>query len=238
MGAQAITGGITGGIGAGLGIYQAIKGAKESRDAKNAMDNYERQNLENIHDNTRVSTLGADRQLAEQARLASGQISALQGAGTRGLIGGLGRVEVGNQNVNQQVTANLDEQQKQIDFARAEDQARIRSMQENRENADLSALSSQYQSGKQDLNTGLGTAVMGLGMAGNSVARGLSNKKGVANTPLVNNLPQSGYQNNPILSNPMYNPMNFGTQNNVYQQPIGQFGTLGNGMFKNYNPYV
>lgn len=161
-------GAISGGLGLGMGLYQSIAGAKEKREAQNALENYQRQQLQNVYDNTAVSTLGADRQIENQARLASGQISALQGAGVRGLIGGLGRVEAGNQNVNQQIAADLDQQQKQIDFARAGDQANIRTMQENRENADISALSSQYMAGKQDQNTGMGNIALGAGMLGNA----------------------------------------------------------------------
>lgn len=162
-----IASGITGGLSAGIGIYQAIQGAKEKRDAQKALENYKRQELENVAEDLQVSTLGADRQLAEQSRLASTQIGALQGGGTRALLGGLGRVEAGNQAVNDQITADLDQQRKQIDQMIASDNANIRSMQENRENADINALSSQYQSGKQDMNMGIGNALQGIGSVAN-----------------------------------------------------------------------
>ena len=160
---------ITGGLSVGMGIYQTIQGAKQKRDAQKALENYQRQNLQdsNVAKDLQVSTLGADRQLAEQARLASTQIGALQGGGTRALLGGLGRVEAGNQEVNNQITADLDQQQKQIDQMVAQDNANIRNMQENRENADISALSSQYQAGKQDMNMGLGNIVQGVGSVAN-----------------------------------------------------------------------
>jgi hypothetical protein len=160
---------VTGGLSAGIGIYQAIQGAKEKRNAKKALENYKRQELENVAEDLQVSTLGADRQLAEQSRLASTQIGALQGGGTRALLGGLGRVEAGNQAVNDQITADLDQQRKQIDQMIASDNANIRSMQENRENADINALSSQYQSGKQDMNMGIGNALQGIGSVANSI---------------------------------------------------------------------
>lgn len=222
---------VSGGLGVGMGLYQTINGAKEKREAQRALENYQRQQLQNVYDNTAVSTLGADRQIENQARLASGQIAALQGAGVRGLIGGLGRVEAGNQNVNQQIAADLDQQQKQIDFARAGDQANIRAMQENRENADISALSSQYMAGKQDQNTGMGNIALGAGMLGNAfggiggggqkpTSQGGYTVSGSAmspNTPMtplsMRFAPESGYANPPILTNPAYNPQNFGPQN-------------------------
>jgi len=193
MGAQAITGG----LGLGMGLYQSIAGAKEKREAADALANYPRQQLENVYDNTAVSTLGADRQIENQARLASGQISALQGGGARTLIGGLGRVEAGNQNVNQQIAADLDQQQKQIDFARAGDQANIRAMQENRENQDINALSSQYMAGKQDQNTGFGNMALGAGMLGNAFGQTAQD----VYPPKPDSVGQSGYTVSPIGNN-------------------------------------
>ena len=75
-----VAGGVLGTVG---GIYGMIQGAKEQREAKDALDNYHRQELSNVYNNNQISTLGADRQRMEQARLASGQISALQDSGDR-----------------------------------------------------------------------------------------------------------------------------------------------------------
>ena len=159
----------TAGISAGLGIYNAIRGAKEQHDAKVALDNYQRQQLNNAYDNMQVSTRGADLQREEASRLASEQVDALQGGGTRALVGGLGRVETGNQRVNLGIGANLDEQQKAIDQAKAEDDARIRQMIEARQNQDINALSSQYQAGKNDMNMGFGNIVQGFGSMQNQM---------------------------------------------------------------------
>lgn len=161
---------------AGVGLlgsgYQAIKGAKDARDAKNALDNYQRQEFNNVAEGMQVSTLGADLQREEQARLASTQVGALQGAGVRGVLGGLGRVEAGNQMLNRQIGAELDAQQKQIDQMYAQDEANIRNMQEQREMQDISGLSSQYNAGNQQMMQGIGgmaqTGIAGLGALGKS----------------------------------------------------------------------
>lgn len=156
---------------AGVGLlgsgYQAIKGAKDAKDAKNALDNYQRQEFNNVAEGMQVSTLGADLQKEEQARLAATQVGALQGAGVRGLLGGLGRVEAGNQMLNRQIGAELDEQQKQIDQIYAQDEANIRGMKEQRETQDISGLSSQYNAGNQMMWDGIGgvaqSTISGLG---------------------------------------------------------------------------
>jgi hypothetical protein len=152
--------GVATGIAAGVGIlgsgFQAIKGAQQARDARRALEEYERQELRSPFEDVQVSTMGADLQREEQARLAATQTEALQGAGVRGLVGGLGRVEAGSQMMNAQIGADLDQQQRQIDMALAQDRAAIRGMQEQREYQDIAALSSQFNAGNQQFMAGLG----------------------------------------------------------------------------------
>jgi len=177
---------------AGVGLlgsgYQAIKGAKDAKDAKRALENYDRQELSNIAEGLQVSTLGADLQREEQSRLAATQVGALQGAGTRGVIGGLGRVEAGSQQMNRQIGAELDAQQKEIDRMRAQDEANIRSMQEQREQQDVAALSSQYNAGNQMMFQGIGgmaqTGIAGLGALGkaNDATKAAGTFKGMNKT--------------------------------------------------------
>lgn len=180
MTAIAATGALASGI-------QAISGAKQRRDAKNALENYERQNLENVAEGLQVSTLGSDLQREEQARLAASQVGALQGAGVRGLVGGLGRVEAGNQMTNREIGANLDAQQKQIDQMYAQDQANIRGMQEQREVGDISALSSQYNAGNAMMWQGIGgIAQSGMSALSGGVGAGSEKKVGGFNPGNVN----------------------------------------------------
>jgi len=197
MGLAAGTQMAAGALGAGTGIFNMIRGAKESADAKRAMAEYERQKLNNVADGLQVSTLGSDLQRQEQARLAASQNQMLQDSGTRGIVGGLGKVEAGNQKVMQETGANLDEEQRKIEAMQAEDNARIRTMQESRENADLAALSSQYQSGKLDSNMGMGNLIQSAGMLGQGI--GMMNstpniKNGMTTTGTTENGANTGFQ--------------------------------------------
>jgi hypothetical protein len=176
----------------GIGLlgsgYQAIKGAQDARDAKNALNNYERQELSNVTEGLQVSTLGSDLQREESARLAATQVGALQGVGARGVVGGLGRVEAGTQQLNRQIGADLDAQQKQLDQLYAQEQANIRSMQEQREQQDISGLSSQYNAGNQMMWQGIGgiaqTGMAGLGALGkaNDATKAAGTFKGMNKT--------------------------------------------------------
>jgi len=216
---------LAGGLGVVNGLSQMISGSKEKRAAQRALENYQRQQLENVQEGRTVSTLGSDLQREEQARLASTQVDALRGGGTRALVGGLGRVEAGNQRVNQQIGEDLDMQQKEIDAAIAQDQANIRGMQENRENADIAALSSQYMAAKQDQNTGIGNAITGAGMLGGSIEGFIreanARKSGIAppQQQVASTMQPASFapaQNYPMTAAPY---------------PTSQFGQFGNGMF-------
>jgi hypothetical protein len=103
-----------------------------------------------------VSTLGADLQRQEAARLSATSVQALQGAGVRGVVGGVGAVQSQNQLMNQQIAADLDRQQKELDQAKANAQMNIQGMTEQRYRADVAALSSQINQGNQMFQAGLG----------------------------------------------------------------------------------
>lgn len=238
---------------AGLGFIssgiQAISGAKQRRDAKNALEAIQRQELNNVAEGLTVSTLGSDLQREESARLASSQQSALQGAGVRGLIGGLGRVEAGNQQINRQTAADLDMQQKQIDQIRAQDEANIRSMQEQREVADISALSSQYNAGNAMLWQGIGGMAQsgmsafgamnkGIGSEGDKLGDSGFNT-GNTNTPTSLNFKTTPNSiNNNISTNNVSNPYSWIFNQSPTSNSFGQIpSNMGSFMqSQNYSP--
>lgn len=157
------------GLGMATSLFDIIKNSKEQRDAKDALENYKRQELTNVTDGMTVSTLGANLQREESARNTATAIDALQQGGQRVLIGGVGRTVANADRLNSEIGAGLDMQQKQIDQMRAEDNASIRNLQEGREIADINALSSQYQSGKQGMAQGIGNFLQSGAMLGQSL---------------------------------------------------------------------
>lgn len=177
-------------VGTAMSLFQTIKGSQEQRDAKNALDNYARTPLDNSVEES-VSTLGADLQREEQARLASTELSALQDAGTRALIGGAGRIEANNALVNRQIGADLDMQQKDIDRRISDDNARIRALQEQREREDIMGLSSQFNAGKNDMYQGFGNVIQATAQAGQNLS-GLPVNPQERNMNPVNNITPAG----------------------------------------------
>ena len=160
------------GIGAIGGVVNMIEGAKQAREAKDALDNYERQKFTNVAEGMQVSRLGADLQREEASRATSNSIMAARESGTRGIIGAVGKIQAGNQDVNQKIAADLDMQRKAIEQAQADDNVRIRQLQEAREIGDINALSSQYNSGKQQKASGFGQLTQAASMGASAIGGG------------------------------------------------------------------
>lgn len=161
------------GVGAATAIaggIQASKAAKDKKRAARAAAKMKEVPLTNIAEELKVSTIGAKNRQEGQSALEATQVAALSDAGTRGIIGGFGKVTAGSQNLNREIAADLDQQQKNIDLIKAEDSVRIRQTKEERQKAKLAALSSQYNAANNAQQQGYGNMIQGVGMAGTAAS--------------------------------------------------------------------
>jgi hypothetical protein len=158
--------GVAGGV---TGIIQSSQGAREARRARRAIESYERGPLENVARGMQVSRMGADLAAEEQARLGATSVDALRRAGTRGLIGGLGRLSQQSNVFNRQLGADLDRQQRELDMLEAQDEAAIRAIREERDRQTLAGLGQQLQTGRSMQQQGLQTAIGGFSQAIGSI---------------------------------------------------------------------
>ena len=131
-----------------------VSGLSRKAKAKRALKNFKRQELKNVTEGMRVSTLGAEFKMQEASRRFSTSVDALRSGGVRGVVGGLGRQEQIQQAGMQQITADLDRQQMMIDRMAAQDEARIRQMRENRENAAIAGLGKEISEGRNQAMAG------------------------------------------------------------------------------------
>lgn len=152
------------------GIIKSSKEAKNKKRIAKEIANQKEVKLDNVADGLQVSTLGSDLQKQEQARLVSTQTSALSDAGSRALGAGIGRVAAQSQDVNAKIAADLDAQQKNIDMLKAQDKGNIRLTKEQRQQAKLAALSSQYNASADAQAQAQGNMIQGLGMAAGAYA--------------------------------------------------------------------
>lgn len=141
------------------GAAKALMGGLQASKAKRAMDNFQRQELTNVTQGMRVSTLAAEQQTKEAQARFSTSVDALSAGGVRGLVGGLGQVEAQQRQLQRDISSDLDRQQIGIDQMRAQDQANIRGMQEERESFDYQMLAGQQAAGRQALYSGIGDMV-------------------------------------------------------------------------------
>jgi hypothetical protein len=144
------------------GAYQAISSAKQASEAKSALENLKIPEPTNIAEGLQVSTMGADLQREELGRQFSTGVDALRSGGIRGIVGGLSGLNAQQNVANRQIGADLDMQQKQIDQIRAQDEARIQGVKEQRYQADVAALSSQYNAGKEGVMQGVSGMAQGV----------------------------------------------------------------------------
>ena len=159
-----------GGASAIMGGISSISAGKQKKKIAQEIAKQKEVKLTNIADGLQVSTLGSDLQKEEQARLAATQTGALADAGSRTLGVGIGRVSAQNQNVTANIATDLDAQQKNIDMMKAQDEGRIQMTKEQRQQAKLDALSSQYAGAQDAQAQGMGNVMQGVGMAGGALA--------------------------------------------------------------------
>ena len=182
----------------GLGIsaissgVNLISGLSRKSKAKKQLANFQRQELRNITEGMRVSTLGAELQTQEAQRRFSTSVDALRSGGVRGVVGGLGRQEQLQQVQQQRIASDLDRQQVAIEQMRAQDEGVIRSMQEQRETSAIAGLGREISEGRNQAQAGaaglIGTAFAGYELDKAGAFDGLFGSKSPVSTKSNNSL--------------------------------------------------
>lgn len=165
-------------IGTGLAAYTAIDAAKKREQAQDALNDYDRQELNNAYENVQLNNAAADYR-REQGDLAQANlIDAARGGGMRSIFGNVPRINAFSNNLNREISADLADQNTRRQYAIAGDNARIEGITENRDIANINALSSQVDASNQDFYNGLTGAATGLASGIQAAdAQGFFNKK-------------------------------------------------------------
>ncbi len=160
----------TSAIGLASSGFQAWQGMDQKRKAQKALQDYDRQDLDksNPYENIAISTVGSDIMREEAQRTTANTIDALQNMGSRGAAM-LPQVVANNTRANEESRNYLDDQINKRSYAIAGDQTAIRSMKEERENADLAGLGQQMQAGRQDMWSGIRGMGSSLMYAANNI---------------------------------------------------------------------
>lgn len=164
----AATTAITAGIGAATSIFQIAQGAKNKREAKEALANYERQELENVYEDLQISTVGSDLLKDRGAATTAALVDLARTGGSRGVMSSLPKIQAESNNINNEAMKYLDDQVNRRNYAIAGDNQRIQGMIEQRQNSEIAGLG-------QQLNVGNQTMWNGMNGLGNSLIYGANN---------------------------------------------------------------
>ncbi|MDV3882904.1 hypothetical protein CMU04_06175 [Elizabethkingia anophelis] len=188
--AAAVVGGV---VGIGSGLAQSIGAGRRAKRIQEQRDNYQRQTLQNPYNTLQVSTMGADLQREDLARSMATNANLLSMGGSRGLVGGLPNLMAQQVAAEQQIAANLDQQYIQNQNMKAQGNAMVQQMQEQRERDDLLGLGNELNNARQERTNGINTMVQsGLGLANAAASGVFSGDSGNNSSPSLT--PISGRQ--------------------------------------------
>lgn len=203
----AVTGSL---IAAGTAAYTIAQAEKQKKDAKRALNDYERQDLENAFEDVQISTLGSDLLREESQRTTAGAVDAARNAGVRGIVGAIPQIAGAQNDLNRDAQRYLDDQFMKREYAKAGDEQNIRALQEEREYQDLAGIGTLMNVGAQNSFNGQRGLTAALSNLGNTVAmnRQPTGQTQPMSTTGTNNAPvyTSNYPGQTFNPNQMYTP--------------------------------
>lgn len=225
-------------VGLGLSVYQTVDAKKKEKEAKQAADEYQRQNLTNPFENLQVSTLGADLQQQNLNNQVSTATDVLRSGGARAILGGLPSIYDSVIQANQQIATGLDQQYNQNQQAAAQGNAMVQNMNEQRERDDLLGIGNAINVAQQQYREGLDNTIKsGINVA--SAASTLPSSS--TSSPAPGSKPSFGstgvfgqragainplkFNNQLIVSTPQIQAQNYQDAINTYNRTL--YGTRG-----------
>ena len=147
---------------AGSGL-QIAQGLKQTKEGEAALNDFERQELENIFEDMPISLLGSNIRREDTSQMNANLTDAARNSGIRGVFGALPRIQAMGNQAARQNQLDVDNQVMKRNYAIAGDEGRIQGMQENRDNQDLAGIGQQISVGQQNTMSGIGSAFNSLG---------------------------------------------------------------------------
>lgn len=143
----------------GLGVYQVInKSIKEKKD-KEAIENFQRQDLVNPYSQMQLSTVKADNQTDANLSANATNVDALQRGGTRAVIGAMPKISESNILLQGLIAEDFAKQDLTRQYSIAKGEELITQIRENREIGALDGLGQQLQTARQDAMSGFSNIV-------------------------------------------------------------------------------
>lgn len=166
------TAAILGGTSIVQGGIQAISGGKQKRDAKKALDNLVVPELENAFEDIKISTIGSDLIREEGQRTTANLIDASQSGGVRSIMSNIPKIVGLNNTINKEARNYLDNQVNKRQYAIAQDNTRIRGMEEQRYQGEVQGLGQAMMVGNQNMWSGIRGIGSGISYLGRNLENG------------------------------------------------------------------
>lgn len=179
----------------GVSIYNTIRDSKEKREAKKALENYERQDLVNAYSNLGISTEAEEMAMDAAQRRFATEASQLSKLGARGaaMVGDLSQRFSEHE---RGIEASLDQKVNELQRLKAAEDSRIQMIKEERDRANIAGIGQLYNVARQNQATNISNILQSGAQLGSAVGAfsGSSN----AFSSGANSIPS----NNDYLSNP------------------------------------
>jgi len=213
-------------VSGGLAAYQTIDGISTRKKGERGIDNYERQDLQNAYENTQISNMGSRYMAEESQRANANLVDATRSGGIRGVMGGIPQIMGINNMQNQEGRVYLDKQVQDRTNNIAQDDIRLRNIRERRDEGNIAGYSSQQQTGRQDMWSGMmGMAKAGRwGLQNGAFSKGAwsingENPATANNSNMGNSYNQNSYNRDPYNLNP-WNQMGDSNESQNYNNGI------------------
>lgn len=144
---------------AGLGIYQVVNSSIQAKKTREAIENFQRQDLVNPYSQVQLSTIKADNQTDANLSANATNIDALQRGGTRAIIGGLPKVSESNILLQGLIAEDFAKQDLERQYSIAQGEGLLTQIRENREIGALDGLGQQLQTARQDAASGFSNII-------------------------------------------------------------------------------
>jgi hypothetical protein len=152
------------------GITSMATSLASQKKAQSAINKFKWKELKNPFDELAVSTMGTDRALEESARNTATSVDALQSGGVRGVVGGISKIQEQSNKVAQNVTQNLEEQQKQLDYKKTQVEYQNQQTESKRQEQELAGYGNLLNQSNKGFMQGMGMLANGVGAFGQTKA--------------------------------------------------------------------
>jgi hypothetical protein len=193
---------IMGGAALAASGLQVAQGMRQEREANSALNDFERQDLENVYRDMPISLLGSNLRREDASQTTANLTEAARGSGIRGVFGALPRIQSMSNQGARQNQLDVDDQVMRRNYAIAGDEGRIQGMQENRDNQDLAGIGQQMAVGQQNIQSGISGAFNSAGLIGSGFTGMIGGGGETPKTKSVNELKLQ-----PINMSPMIAPV-------------------------------